>query len=120
MTADFMPEYYYVPWAGGYIGTYRLYDDKPFKQIPGRVIYPTSGQATAAAKAYVAAGLNPKIEAERIEQEREISEIDAWRHKKAAEAIAERERAFGPAKPAPVRNCAGGQVVVELRRKVRA
>jgi hypothetical protein len=118
MTSDFLPEFHYVPWDGGYIGTYKLYEDKPFKQIPGRVVYPTSGQARAAAKAFVAAGINTKIEAERFEQARELSEIEEWRQRKAAEAIAERERVFGNG-PRLVRNCAGGEVVVELRRKVR-
>lgn len=120
MTREFFPEISTIPYRGGYLGTYRLFAGQSFRQIPGRVIYPEPWQASKAAEAYVIAGLNPKIESERIEQAAELSEFDAWKRAKSEQEQAERARVFGPGPRAIVRDCAGNEVVVEQRRKVRA
>ena len=121
MTAtEFFPEYHYLPYRGGYLGTYKLMSEHSFRQIPGRVIYPTSWQAEAAARAYLAKWLNPKIEAERIEQAAELSEFDIWKRQKADEEKAERDRVFGTSPRQIVRDCSGREVVVERKRTVRA
>ena len=116
---DFLPDYHYLPVRDGYVATYKLFADKPFRMIPGKETFATAYQAIEAAKAYVRQRINSKITSERIEQAAELSEFDAWRRAKAENEQAERERVFGAMPRQIVRNCAGNEVKVE-RRKVRA
>lgn len=115
---EFYPEIHYLPYRGGYLGTYKLFSEYSFKQIPGRVVYPTSGQAETAARAHVARLLNPTTEAERTDHAVELTEIEAWRRQKAADEKAEIERVFGRGQRAIVRDFAGNEVKVERRKRM--
>lgn len=114
---QFLPEYSFVPTRGGYRPAYRLFVGKPLHMVPGSEPLPTAGQAVAAAMDYVRERINSKIEAEQIEVEAELSEFDAWKRRKADQERAERHRVFGP--QAIIRDCAGNEVKVETRRRVR-
>lgn len=43
MSASFLPEFKVVPVPGGYRGSYRLFEDKPFRLIPDAEHHPTAG-----------------------------------------------------------------------------
>ncbi len=117
--ADFLPEYTFVPVGSGYRPAYRLFVGKPLHMVPNTAPLPTVSQAVSAAMEYVRSHINSKIESEQISFETELSEFEAWKKKKAANEAAERRRVFGD-KHRVVRDCAGNEVTVESRKRVRA
>ncbi|RWF44277.1 MAG: hypothetical protein EOS65_02560 [Mesorhizobium sp.] len=93
MTGDFLPEFKIVPAkGGGYLGSYRLFDGKPFKLIPGEA-KGTASQALNAAKDYVRAKLNPPIRAEQADSDPDI--IGDWYTQRAARQAEQQEAALG-------------------------
>lgn len=109
---DFLPEYHYLPVAGGYMASYKLFAGHPFRLIPGGKKFESAGQAISAAKEYVRARLNPPIRGE-ITEARDVLGIAAWHEQKAAQRAAEQEQALGAI---VVRS----KTVIVERRKARA
>ncbi|TIN80723.1 hypothetical protein [Mesorhizobium sp.] len=112
MTASFLPEFKVVPVPGGYRGSYRLFEDKPFRLIPGAEQHPTAGQALNAAKAYVRERLNPPIRGE-ITEARDVLGLHQWHAERAAREAARQEEVLGGV-------IVKSRTVVIERRKVRA
>lgn len=113
----FLPKAHFKLWYGQYLPAYRLFSESPWTHVPGGLLYSTPEEAEAAADAYMETLLNQCILAERFDREIEISEIEAWRRRKAAEAEAEIVRVFGNSKPTVVRDAAGNEVRVEVAKK---
>lgn len=112
MSASFLPEFKVVPVPGGYRGSYRLFEDKPFRLIPGAENHPTAGQALNAAKAYVRERLNPPIRGE-ITEARHVLGLHQWHEERAAREAARQEEVLGGV-------IVKSRTVLIERRKVRA
>lgn len=111
MNGDFLPEFKLVPAkSGGYLCSYRLFDGKPFRLIPGEA-KETAGQALNAAKAYVREKLNPPIRTEQApEPEPDALNVTGWHVDRAARAAEAQERTLGGV-------ISRGKLVVVERRK---
>ncbi|MER8532097.1 hypothetical protein NKH61_05275 [Mesorhizobium sp. M1005] len=112
MSASFLPEFKVVPVSGGYRGSYRLFEDKPFRLIPGAENHPTAGQALNAAKAYVRERLNPPIRGE-ITEARDVLGLTQWHAERAAREAARQEEVLGGV-------IVKSRTVLIERKKVRA
>lgn len=109
MTGDFLPEFKIVPAkGGGYLISYRLFEGKPFKLIPGEV-KKTATQALTAGKAYVRNLLNPPIRAEQAPAH-DALDVAGWHEARAARQAEQQEAALGGI------IVKGKQVTVERRR----
>lgn len=120
--SDFLPEYRAVPTSRGWRPSIKRFVGEAEKLVPypgGPRFFPTKDEAEDAAKEYMRVTLNREIKGERSEDHAaELSEIDAWRRAKAEQEQAEKDRVFGSNGPRIVRNCNGGEVIVEQRKKV--
>jgi len=98
MTMSFLPEFKIVPTKeGGYRASYRLFEGKPFRLIPGEA-KSTAGQALNAAKAYVREKLNPPIRTERPKMEpapEDALGLAKWRERQLALLAEAQEKALG-------------------------
>lgn len=114
--AAFLPEYLAVPTSQGWRPSFRLFAGERERLVPykdGPRFFPSKTEAESAAKDHVRPILNAPIYAD---QRTEISEIEAWRAKRDAQAEKERVKVFGQRPRAIVRDCAGNEVKVETRR----
>ncbi|PSJ60769.1 hypothetical protein [Pseudaminobacter soli (ex Li et al. 2025)] len=99
--ADFLPEYRYLPWKGGYRPMFRLFTSDRWKLVrkDGEpVSCNTASQALAEAKECVRRILNPEIRAETADTDPAIPDFldsDEWRRERAARTAEEQQEAFG-------------------------
>lgn len=111
MSAQFLPEYSFVPVPGGYKPAYRLFVDKPLHIVPGSVAVASTVQATALAKEYVRERLNPPIRSEVMVDIQDELGVDQWRREKAQQAIEEQQSVLGAI------IIKGRQIEVETKRR---
>lgn len=109
--SDFLPEYHYLPVAGGYRPAYRLFAGKPFRLVPDSLPLPTVSQAIAAAKEYVKGKLNPEIRCEKAAEGVDPLGVAEWHEQRAARAAHDQEAALGAV------IVKGRQVKIERRRR---
>jgi hypothetical protein len=110
VTGDFLPEFKILPAkGGGYLASYRLFEGKPFRLIPGEV-KETASQALTAAKDYVRSKLNPPIRCEKAEPSADTLGVADWHEQRAARQAEQQEQALGGV------IVKGRTVVVERRR----
>jgi hypothetical protein len=121
---EYFPEHMAISCRGGFRAAFRLFSGAPVRYVSkdGQpLVYPTEGEAKAAARECLARVLNPPIRAEKIEPpapdplESEYKEFLTRREQEAAE---ERARVFGSAAPTKFYPGKGrAPVVVETRRR---
>lgn len=88
------PEAHYMPDMGQYRPTYRWHLEDRWTLVPGRMLYPTAGQAIDAGKAYLIAAQKP-IRAERCEAAADPLGVSDWQQERAGRAALEQEQALG-------------------------
>jgi len=99
--ADFLPEYRYLPWKGGYRPMFRLFTSDRWRLVrkDGEpVSCGTAGAALAEAKECVRRILNPEIRAEAVEANAAIPDFldrDAWNRDRKAREVQEQQETFG-------------------------
>lgn len=121
---EYFPEHMAISCRGGYRAAFRLFSGSPVKYVSKDglpLVFPSEGEAKAAARECLKRVLNPPIRAEQIEApranplEEEFQEFLARREQEAAE---ERARVFSYAAPATIYPGKGKPpVVVETRRR---
>ncbi|PWJ80618.1 hypothetical protein C7441_112160 [Pseudaminobacter salicylatoxidans] len=98
---DFLPEYRYLPWKGGYRPMFRLFTSDRWKLVrrDGEpVSCDTAGQALAEAKECVRRILNPEIRAEMAEAVPKVPDFlnpEIWDRDRKAREVQEQQEAFG-------------------------
>lgn len=98
--ADFLPEYRYLPWKGGYRPMFRLFTSDRWKLVRkdgAPVSCGTASQALAEAKECVRRILNPEIRSVTAEDPTipDFLDLEAWSRERAARQAEEQQEAFG-------------------------
>jgi len=98
---DFLPEYRYLPWKGGYLPMFRLFTSARWRLARKHgepIVCVTASQAIAEAKECVRRILNPEIRAETANTEPAIPDFldpGAWSRERAERQAEEQQEAFG-------------------------
>ena len=108
-----MPKGHYLPLGDRYRPMYRWFQESPWTLVPDGGSYSTSGQAVAAADAYMAKRLNPPIRSEQAEVIADVLDVNAWYRERAGQAARDQQEALGAI------IVKGRQVAVEKRARGR-